>query len=155
MSAVAVRTSNKQTPAVARKATASPNASTAKVAAHKKASLTKARRRTRALERATVFVAAGVVAYVLASLIGFTFLELARRDGKIWAARSQEANAQVKSLQRDLQDRYLKRLPEIAGEMGFLPAVEIPVTVVAAKPGLLAANVGPKGVAHGQKTEVR
>lgn len=81
----------------------------------------------------------GIVAYLVCSLIAFSFLEVARRDAKMWTKRAAVADLEGRRLEREVQQVDM-RLAAI--DLGFETELPVPKTqVVAAEKPVQVAQV--------------
>ena len=86
----------------------------------------------------TVPFVAGLVAWLVLAMIGFTVLEVSGRSTRTWDNRLDKARADVRGLQMVIQSEYLDRLDSVAEELGMIPLSrpEPPVAPTAqAQPG--------------------
>lgn len=82
---------------------------------------------------------AGLIGWMFASVLAFSFVEVARRETRHWRAVEEQSERDIRALQASMQDDYFRRLDQHAASMGMVASgrVELP------EPTLVAANTKP------------
>lgn len=84
------------------------------------------------------FALIGFASWAVASVFGFVFVEIARRETKNWKTVQESAERDIRALQATMQDEFYVRMDDHATAMGMvlsgraeLPEVKVAVAKVA------------------------